>query len=268
MTARGFAGALIPACLVIAAALYSIVIVRRSGDVATPTQWRAVAKSVRAARKPTELIVFAPAWIDPVGREYLGDQMSIAMAARMDSARFSGIWEVSAYGGRSRESEGLRVLSTEHIGALTLRHYEQTPVGITFDFTDKWRDGIPSGALQGRPTLRLEEVGFEPHRCIKVIPLPGQTAHLHFKDVKLGTSIVGYVGLADVFTRRDIRDPGKLIVSVDGEEKTSVLAGVDDGWQRFVVPTTPGKGDVEFSLEAVGPKARDRRICFAAQARK
>jgi hypothetical protein len=58
-------------------------------------------------------------------------------------------------------------------------------------------------------------------------------------------------------------------VTIDGRRLVEVTAGVDDGWVRFAVPTEPRRGaEVVFAATAVGPGARDRRICFAAEARK
>ncbi|MCP4446287.1 MAG: hypothetical protein GY811_13220 [Myxococcales bacterium] len=260
---------LVPAVLTLAAALYSALVVCNAGESeATSAQWNRLAAEVQGARTATELIVFAPDWIDPIGRQYLGDQMDVEMASRMDSARYSGIWEVGLDGARARETRGLIADRTLEAGPLSLRHYVQAPAKVVFDFTSKWREGKSSGPMQGRPNLSLQEVDFAPHRCIKVVPRPDQTAIMTFEGIPLGSKIVGYVGLADIFTRRDIRDPGRLSLLVDGELRETVRAGIDDGWQRFEIATSPGWGTVEFRLTAVGAKALDRRICFAAEARE
>jgi hypothetical protein len=253
--------------LLICALLSIVAVARANSDTPSAQDWRAAADHVRGHRAAGDLIVFAPGWIDPVGREYLGDQMSIEMAGRMDAARYERIWELSVRGAEAPESRGLSPVSTKHFGSLTLREFEQTPAQVSEDFTTNWARAAVSGQMQGRPNLSLQEVGFEPHRCIKVVPQPNQTASMRFEGVTLGTRIVGYVGLADVFTRRDIREPGRLELLVNDESRATISAGVDDGWQRFEVETEAGQGTVEFRLSAVGPKARDRRICFAAEAR-
>jgi hypothetical protein len=81
----------------------------------------------------------------------------------------------------------------------------------------------------------------------------------------LGTELVGYVGIADVFTRRDNRAPAKLEVEIAGHVVASATAGVDDGWVRFAAPTTPGPAAVTFIARS---SAAARLICFAAEARK
>ena len=89
---------------------------------------------------------------------------------------------------------------------------------------------------------------------------------LTFADVELGTELAIGVGLADVFTRRDVRDPGELAVAVDGFEVARLRVGVDDGWVRHVAVTRPGRGTVTFTARAVGLRATGRVICFAAEA--
>src|SRR5262245_17609859 len=50
--------------------------------VARTDEWAAAAAEVRGAFRPGDLIVFAPAWVDPIGRSYLGDLMPPEMVGR------------------------------------------------------------------------------------------------------------------------------------------------------------------------------------------
>jgi hypothetical protein len=75
--------------------------------------------------------------------------------------------------------------------------------------------------------------------------------------------LVGYVGIADVFTRRDERSPGRLTVEQSGRTLTAVTAGVEDGWVRFSARIEAG--DVGFVAASSGP---DRQLCFAAEVRR
>ena len=100
---------------------------------------------------------------------------------------------------------------------------------------------------------------------MQVTPAPGKPTRVTFRQLQLGTTLVGYAGLADVFTRRDIRAPGELAVEIAGKPVASLRLGVDDGWVRFEAPTTPGVGDVTFVASADAPQ---RQICFAAEARR
>ncbi|HEU5058599.1 MAG TPA: hypothetical protein VFU21_18830 [Kofleriaceae bacterium] len=260
-------GAAAPALLLVAVSLWEIALVARSARrAADPAEWSALATALRSQHAAGELIVFAPAWIDPLGRREVGDLIPIDMAARMDAARYGVVWEVSQGGARAPETEGMARTRSQDFGRLTLNRYQRTPADVATDFVAAFPTAKATG---GRAQVSLEEVGFAPHRCVRAVPPPDRTIEVAYPSVELGRELVGYVGLADVFTRRDIRDPGELTVTVDGAEVARVRAGVGDGWVRFAVATEPRAGArVVFAARAVGKNARDRRICFAAEARR
>jgi hypothetical protein len=256
---RAGLAALLPAALLLIVSIWEIgATARAPAGVPGDGDWARAAASVRERKVPGELVVFAPRWVDPVGRLHAGDLLSVEEAARMDAARFPAIWEMSIRGARAPETRGLRAASTEHFGGVTVRRYEQEPAVVVSDLV----------ALAPPGKVVLAEVGFEPHRCVQLVPPPGRSTSLSFGTIPLGSSLVGYVGLADVFTRRDVRDPGQLELTIDGAVVATVKVGVDDGWVRFEAATTPGEHTVEVVATAIGPKSRDRRICFAAEARR
>ena len=237
-----------------------------AGKVPSDGDWERAAEYVRERHAPGELIVFAPDWIDPVGRLHLGDRIPIEMAARMDAARYGAIWELSARGARAPEARGLEPVLEERFGDLRVRRYEQEPAEVVTDFRNEFSRAQSTGSWARRPQLVLEEVGFAPRRCVRGVPRAGEQGSIRFDDVSLGETLVGYAGLADIFTLRDIREPGRLRVLIDGDEVASVALGIDDGWVRFEAETEPREGaSVEFLAEA---DASDRLICFAAEARR
>lgn len=256
--------AVVPAVLLIAVATWETCATPRDA-ASTPRDetWDAAEKVVRTGYQPGDLIVFAPDWIDPIGRLHFGDLISVDMAARMDAAKYGRIWELSIRDARAPETAGLKPTATQTVGGITIRGFIREPVKVVADV----RDALLTARIEGpgRPMLELAEVGFAPHRCIQIIPAPNQSVRMTFPQLPLGRELVGYVGLADVFTRRDIRAPGKLTVEIGGKQVASVTAGVDDGWVRFSAPTTPGPADVTFIASAT---AQQRLICFAAEARQ
>jgi hypothetical protein len=262
--------AVIPAALLVLVALWEIVTIVRAGhDTGSEPEWDRAAAAVRAEHKPGDLIVFAPRWIDPVGREHLGDLIPVKMAARMDGARYGTIWELSIRGARAPETRGLEAQSTRHFGAVTVRRFVRDPAVVVYDFVDELPRATITGAIARRPAAVLEEVGFEPHRCVRGVPRPGGTISVVYPAARLGSKLVGYVGLADVFTRREIRTPGRLRVLIGGKLVAEATAGVDDGWVRFEADTRPAAAaPVEFQLTAVGPRSANRLVCFAAEARQ
>lgn len=254
----------LPAVLLVLLGVWEAIAIRRSTTaVPDDAAWTAAAAVVRAEHRPGDLIVFAPAWVDPVGRLHLGDLIPIDMAARMDADRYGRIWELSIRGAHHADTAGLRPVATAERGGVTVRRFERTPVTVRADV----RDLVASARVEGggRPALVLAEVGFQPHRCLEIVPRPGTPARITFPALPLGRELVGYVGIADVFTRRDERSPGQLDVEISGRVVATARPGVDDGWVRFAAPTTPGAADVTFVARATGP---NKRICFAAEARQ
>jgi hypothetical protein len=256
--------AALPALLLVVVALWEVCATPRyAAAVPGDKAWAKAADIVRAAHQPGDLIVFAPDWVDPVGRLHLGDLIPLDMAARMDAARYARIWELSIRGARSPDTAGLTPLESQELGGITIRAYKREPVTVVSDV----RDALATARVEGpaRPTLELTEVGFTPRRCIQVVPPAKGTVRITFPQLALGTELVGYVGLADIFTRRSPRGPGTLAVEIAGAQVAKVTAGVDDGWVRFAAPTTPGPADITIIASAADP---NRLICFAAEARR
>ena len=236
---------------------------RNAAAVPGDRAWLQASDVVRAGYQPGDLIVFAPDWVDPTGRLFLGDLIPLDVAGRMDAARYGRIWELSIRDARAADTAGLTPVATATVEGIEIRSFARPPVTVVSDV----RDALPTARVEGgmRPSLELAEVGYAPHRCLQIAPSPGRPVRITFPQLALGTSLVGYVGLADVFTRRDIRAPGSLAVEIAGVQVASATAGVDDGWVRFEAPTTPGLADVTFIASATAPQ---RLICFAAEARR
>lgn len=253
----------VPALLLAAISLWEVCAARRDAtSVPADDAWGPAAAQVRAGYQPGDLIVFAPDWVDPVGRMQLGDLMPLEMAARMDAARYGRIWELAIRGARSPDTAGLAPVATEDHGGVVVRRYERAPAIVASDVLDRLATVTSDGA---RPALVLAEVGFAPHRCLQISPAPGLALRITFPQLPLGHTLVGYVGIADVFTRRDVRSPVRLDVELAGRPIASAKAGVDDGWVRFAAETPPGPADLTFVVRA---SDANRRICFAAEARQ
>ena len=255
--------AAVPALLLVAISLWEVCAARRDArSVPGDAAWHAAGERVRAGYRPGDLIVFAPGWVDPVGRRELGDLIPLEVAARMDAARYGRIWELAIRGARSPDTAGLAPIEAEEHDGVAVRRYERAPALVVGDVLDRLAGAITDGP---RPTLELTEVGFAPHRCLQVSPAPGAPLRIRFPAFPLGKELVGYAGIADVFTRRDVRSPGRIEVELAGQIIASAVAGVDDGWVRFAATTPPGPADVTFIVRATDP---NRRICFAAEARQ
>ncbi len=256
---------LVPAIVVVLVALWEIFATRHAAtSVPDDDAWADAARTVRSQYQQGDLIVFAPDWVDPVGRLHLGDLIPIDVAARMDAARFGRIWEVSIRGARSPDTAGLMPNQVTKRYGIEIRTYERPPVEVLADLRDRVSTATVLKGGRG-PSLELVEVGFAPHRCIQVVPTPDVPMQITFAGVPVGTQLVGYVGIADVFTRRENRAAAQLEVQIGGRVIARARAGIDDGWVRFTGTTTPGTADLTFVARSAGA---NRLICFAAELRR
>lgn len=265
---------LVPALLLLSVGVWEMRAAGSAGaDIPGDRAWRFAALNLRARHQRGEPIVFAPRWIDPVGRLHLGALMDVTTAAHMDDARYGTIWEVSIRGASAPGSRGRKVEFERWYRGVRVRKLSRKPVRVVtdfvarFDYSDKNLVQI-SGETAQPVRVGLNEVGFAPRRCIRVAPRPDTSVRLTFKGVNLGTELVGYVGLANIFTRRDIVESGRLQVFIDDNEVASTEVGNTDGWIRFAAETRPRRADVSFVATAVGAGARQRLICIAAEARE
>ncbi|HEY4176597.1 MAG TPA: hypothetical protein VGM90_07190 [Kofleriaceae bacterium] len=257
----------LPAVALVLVAIWEITATLRApGGVPDDDAFAQAGSYVREHMQPGDLVVFAPAWIDPVGRMVVGNALTVDAAARMDSAKYARIWELSIRDEHAPEVAKLRPEEALDIGGVAVSRYQQPPVTVLADLRDRMDTAKIVG---GAAHVELQEVGFAPHRCILATPFSDQhPIAITFPGVTLGSQIVGYVGIADVFTRRDRREPASLSLSFGelAHPAVTAIAGVDDGWVRFSATTPPGTvANLTFQLASA---AGGRLICFAAEVRQ
>jgi hypothetical protein len=224
--------------------------------------WRQATAFVRSQYQAGDLIVFAPAWIDPVGRMHLGDLIAIDDAARASAARYGTIWQLSIRDAEHPDTVAAQLQDSRDFSGVVVGKYTQVAKVVLAETNRLLATVSKTGSAARGPTLELAEVGFAPHRCIQVVPAAGQPVRLTFPAMVLGSRLKTYVGLADVFTRRDVREPGTLQIEIGGQIVADRTFGVDDGWVDLSVATTAGAADVTFIASA---GAVNRLICFAAE---
>jgi hypothetical protein len=225
-------------------------LVRASTGAATGDDWAAAAAAVRAGWQPGDLVLFAPAWSDPVGRLWLGDLDGVHEAARLDAARYARIWEVSARGASAPDALG-PVGASETFGALTVRRHDHVAEPVAWDL---------------RARARLVEVDFAPRECVPLRP----PATLDMGEVPLAGHLVVRAGLADFRARRDNRARARVRVTIDGAPAGERELGNDDGWAALPpIATTPGPHRVVFTSEALPAPGQpvNLDLCIAAEAR-
>jgi hypothetical protein len=257
-----------PAAGLVLVALWEVAATRCAATSAPDDDaWAEAARVVRAEYKRGDLIVFAPRWIDPVGRLHLGDLISIDDAARMDAAKYARIWELSIRGARADDTRDLDAALDESRGGVRVRRYDRRPAIVVADVRDRLASARVAPGVRP-PTLELTEVGFAPHRCVQLVPARDRPARFELPQLPLGTTLVGYVGIAHPTSteRRHDRAAVTLAIEIAGKQAATATAGVDDGWVRFAADTTRGAADVAFVATSDSPDGQ--LACFAAETRR
>jgi antitoxin (DNA-binding transcriptional repressor) of toxin-antitoxin stability system len=251
--------------------------------------WAAAASAVRAQFKPGDLIVAAPAWADPVMRLHLGDLVPVAVAARMDAARYGRIWVVSQRGASAEDAAGATVAGESRHGPLLVRRYERRPATVSYDFLAQWprarvvraepgRGEIPCQRLADRfqcPKIGfnfvkpdLLEIGTTLRNALYTQPVGGAAVVVEYAAVPLGRELAVGAGLHHVWLRKYGDGVVKLRVLVDGREVGRTEASNRSGWRvdHFDTSALAGRsGTVRF--EITSDKPFSRHFGFAAEAR-
>ena len=219
-------------------------------SAATDADWQAARAVVERERRPGDLIVFAPAWVDPVGRRWLGDWLTLDDVARMDEARYGRVWELSVRGA----AFGLdgEVALEEQAGAVRVRRFDRDAAGVLWD-------------LRGRS--QLLEVDYQGRRCVP-IAVPGR---LDAGTIPLGRTLAVRAGISDFRNRRDNRAFAQVRVVVDGNELAQATVGSESGWVPLSAATTPGTGRlvIEATVDPNHPATPAvLSLCVAAEARQ
>jgi hypothetical protein len=231
--------------------------------VATDADWQAAAAEVRAGFTAGDVITFAPAWVDQIGRAYLGDLVTVEMAGRSDDDRYARIWEVSIRDEHAPETNGARLVRESKHGRVRVALYEKAATPVLYDFTQHAQE-----LVGGRFAVRTMELDYRPRRGILVQPGPQPTTY-EWREVPLGASLVVYTGLHDYYARKSADGIVDVRVAIDGVEKLHTQVANADGWRRFDLDTRALAGTrhtVTFTVAAPNPAWRN--LGFHAEARQ
>jgi hypothetical protein len=250
--------------------------------VATDADWEAAAAEVRAGFAPGDVIAFAPAWVDQIGRAHLGDLVTVEMAGRSDADRYARVWEVSIRGARAHDADGARLVRATQHGRVRVALYENSAGPIVYDFTANAgaarvmradqpcfgdaRNGWHCGS--SHVERRTLEIDYKPRRGL-LVPADNQATTLGWNEVPLGGTLVVYAGMHDYYARKSADGVVDFSVDVDGVEKLRARIANDDGWRRFDVDTRALAGTrhaVTFHVSAARPAWRN--LGFHAEARR
>lgn len=268
-------------------------------------EWQALRAEVAKLKGPTDLLVVAPEWSEPLARQAFGDGlMPVADVARADVSAYARAIEVDELGASARELDGWTVYQSHASGRFQIRVRENPkPARILFSFLDHARvpfldvlDGahpcpftahavVSTGGLHGHlafPRERfncggeeffvgvtiLDDQNYRPRRCLWAHPRGTDPLRLIFRNVLIGRQIHGYAGLSYFLLRDGAHGPVTLTTRIAGQEVASYLHRDEWGWHGFDVDTARFSGqtaDVEFDVQSSDPS--DRQFCFYADTR-
>lgn len=279
--------------MAVAAAVVLLAAVEAANALVAPAlapsekDWRAAAAKVRAGFRPGDLIVAAPAWSDSLMRAQLGDLVPVAVAGRMDAARFGRVWEISQRGARAAETEGARVAETSQLGRLKVKLWEKPAARVVFDFLADWQKASVSVVTPDRGELpcwmaqnrfqcgdgtslgpELLEIDTTLRNGLALDPHERTTTVLEYAGVSFGRELAVAGGLHNVWKRKSGDGTVHLRVLADGRELGAVDGTSPGGWalRRFDTSDMAGRqGKVRFEITV--DKAHDRHFGFAAEAR-
>ncbi|MCU1281480.1 MAG: hypothetical protein JWM53_5026, partial [bacterium] len=132
---RPRAAAIVAALIALLALVETGAALTAHARVATSADWDAAAAEVRAGFGAGDVIAFAPAWVDQIGRAHLGDLVTVEMAGRSDVDRYARVWEVSIRGAHSPDTAGARLAHETQHGRVRVALYEKAAAPIVYDFT-------------------------------------------------------------------------------------------------------------------------------------
>lgn len=273
---------------------------------ATPSDdsWEAASDFVRARYEPTDRIVAAPSWIDPIVRHYLGDLLSLRMAAPSDLAGIGRVWEVGIRGATTR---GEPPTLEEHFGRVRVRMWPLSTEELVYDFVENvehaevhlitetgskacsWQEAAPSRGGLGhgpmtpaerfvcdprRPWLWvgatvLQDLELQPRRCIWQHPAGADPVRVTFADAPLGDRLVVRGGVDYNSERRRIHRPVTLRVWINDRLAGELEHRDGDGWSGIDIETAAlglERAEVRFETTAEDPTAR--LFCWSASSRK
>ncbi len=241
--------------------------------VPSEAEWQAASAEVRKHLGPHDLIVFAPLWMDQVGRQHLGDKIPLEMAARADNDHYDRVWEISLRGAHAPDARGAKVIEERSFGSLTLRLFYKPIEPVSYDFTSHFWQGQVSevdrrGIEQRRSTTllpRVLEVDYQPRRGI-LAPVAGDhMTRIEFSNVALQSRLIVYTGVHDYYARKVADGAVDFRIIVDGIEQAHIVHHNHDGWKRFELATSAGSKTVRFEISS--PQPAWRTFGFHAEAR-
>ena len=275
-------------------------------SVPTADDWGKARAAVEAEWKPGDLVVFAPYWADPLGREYFGSTLAgLRDEARPDETRYARAFEVSMRGQHDGELKEWRAKEEKKVGPFSITVLENpAPAHVLDDLvthatpdrahvfrTDPrinaecgWVHGpSTAGGLGSGPAIPgdrfacpggtflgesvIFEPSYRPRRCLLAIPGGhGVITRVVFQDVPFGTALHGHAGLQ--YESENGGGADTVLTWRAGDVTLGRVVHRDgDGWKGFELQTTDLQGKRGDLTAEISTTGSGRQYCFEADTR-
>lgn len=267
--------------------------------------WRAAAAFVRARYQPSDRIVAAPGWADPIVRQYLGDLLSFRAAAPPDDAGVTRLWELSIRGVEvGKEPAEI----SEDFDGVRVRMWTLASDALVYDFVDEvegaevslvdgeqarscplveshpgrgGRGGLGHGPMP--PTRRfvcdsrrpwlwvgatvLADLELQARRCVWQHPAGAEPVRVTFPEAELGDRITVSAGIDYEAERERRHGAVRLRVFIDEQLAGELVHEDGDGWSSIEIDTSALKAErANVRFETTSDDPEARLFCWAASA--
>jgi hypothetical protein len=275
-------------------------------SVVTDAEWQAARSAVQADWKSGDLVVFAPDWTDPLGREYFGSELApMANEARPDDSRYARAHEVSIRGMQATELSGWAERARTRVGPFTITTLENPqPVHVIDDLVShgtpdrmgvdelsgaheapcRWGHGpSTAGGLGAGPAVPgdrfscsggafvgesiIFDLSNHPRRCLYAPPgARGSVTRVTFRGVHFGTRLHGHAGLQ---YESELHTGADIVLSWKAGPQSlgRVVHRDGDGWKDFELDTTDLQGQTADLVAEISSASNGRQYCFEADTR-
>jgi hypothetical protein len=303
LAAKRYAFWAIPAIALLELLTHVVEVTRRI----PPEDWLAARRDVQGAAHPEDLVVFAPRWADPLGREFFKDGLAtVDREARSDDTQFPRAFVVSIRGAKLEELDGWKEERRASFGAVTVTTYSNpSPARVIDDLvahaaperaqvtlleggreTDcPWTHGSPaSGGIGFGPAIPsdrfvcprgafvatsvLQATDYRGHKCLYASPIGGSAVlRIRFIDVEFGRVLHGHHAI-NWDSARFNSPPVTLVWKAQDRTFARLLDGDSDGWKGFEIDTSDLAGQKgELVAEVSASTGSHRQYCFEADTR-
>ena len=269
-------------------------------SVTPDDDWKAAKPLVQKRIKPDDLLVFSPRWVDPVGRQFFGNELATyEREGYGDVSRYPRAIEVSIRGAHNPELEGWKAVESETAGSVTVTTYENpAPVKLVDDLMphigeagthvfEETGNGehecsfqhltAVAGSLFGGPAAPADryvcpsaaivglsivaDMEYRPRRCIYApLNIGGVSLKIRFDAIHFGKALHGH-HLVSVFQEREgTGAPVTLSFSSGSKVIGRVVHRDRDWWKPFEFDTSDLAGSTGELVTEVTAPRPDGRL--------